>query len=44
MTGGTEVATVHGPLSELAKNQTPFWQAYQDWSSTLIIGVPLLAT
>ena len=42
MTAGTFVATTHGPLNDAAENQTPFWHANHEFSSTLMIGVPLL--
>jgi hypothetical protein len=44
MTAGTEPATVNGPLIDVALYQTPLSQANHDCSSTLMMGVPLLAT
>src|SRR5262245_8944852 len=44
MTGGTNVATAHGPWTEDAVNHTPFCTAYQASCDTMIIGVGALTT
>src|SRR5262245_39346733 len=44
MTAGTLEAATHGPVADAARNQTPFWQAYQVMSSTLMIGTALFTT
>jgi len=44
MMAGTESATAQGPLIEVALYQTPFSQENHDFSSTLMMGVPLFAT
>ena len=44
MTGGTAVATAHGPSAEGARNQTPFWTAYHSLGDTMTIGDGELTT
>src|SRR5437868_2508098 len=44
MTAGTEVAIVHGPLTEVATNQMPLSTAYQVFSSTMMTGAAVLTT
>lgn len=44
MMAGTEPATCQGPVTEVAVNQVPFWQAYQECALTRIIGVEEFTT
>src|SRR5215831_20181192 len=44
MTGGTEVATTHGPMGDPAVNQTPPWTAKNVVGLTRMTGVGELTT